>query len=61
VNEKDPHGKNLYGGGFLGMDNVSCLERSNPPYGLELLQVGHAVLSSDLRAVAIVGYLFREG
>ena len=30
VNRKDPQGKNLFGGGFLGMDNVGVFDRSQP-------------------------------
>ena len=30
VNRKDPDGKNLFGGGFLGLDNVGVFDRSQP-------------------------------
>jgi len=30
VNRKDPQGNNLFGGGFLGMDNVGVFDRSQP-------------------------------
>ncbi|WP_422000880.1 MGH1-like glycoside hydrolase domain-containing protein [Reyranella sp.] len=31
VNRKDPHGLNIFQGGFLGMDNVGVFDRSSPP------------------------------
>jgi hypothetical protein len=30
VNRKDPHGKNIFGGGFLGLDNIGVFDRSAP-------------------------------
>ena len=30
VNRKDPDGKNLFGGGFLGLDNIGVFDRSQP-------------------------------
>ena len=39
VNRKDESGKHLFGGGFLGMDNVGVFDRSHPPKsGLRLEQ-----------------------
>ena len=39
VNRKDPEGKNLFAGGFLGMDNVGVFDRSQPlPTGGHLEQ-----------------------
>ena len=39
ANVKDPEGNNLFGGGFLGMDNVGPFDRSEPlPDGLVLEQ-----------------------
>jgi hypothetical protein len=39
VNRKDPSGKNVFGGGFLGMDNVGVFDRSQPlPTGGHLEQ-----------------------
>ncbi|CAH1800406.1 unnamed protein product [Owenia fusiformis] len=32
VNKKDPTGKHLFSGGFLGMDNVAAFDRSDPPF-----------------------------
>ena len=30
VNRKDPHGQNLFQGGFLGLDNIGVFDRSQP-------------------------------
>jgi len=39
VNRKDPHGKNLFAGGFLGLDNIGAFDRSKPlPAGVCLEQ-----------------------
>jgi hypothetical protein len=39
VNRKDPDGKNLFSGGFLGLDNVGVFDRSKPlPTGGHLTQ-----------------------
>jgi hypothetical protein len=39
VNRKDPHGKNLFAGGFLGMDNVGVFDRNAVlPGGAQLAQ-----------------------
>jgi len=39
VNRKDPDGKNLFSGGFLGLDNVGVFDRSKPlPTGGQLTQ-----------------------
>jgi hypothetical protein len=39
VNRKDPDGKNLFAGGFLGLDNVGVFDRSQPlPEGGSLRQ-----------------------
>ena len=39
VNRKDPSGKNIYGGGFLGLDNIGVFDRSAPlPTGGHLEQ-----------------------
>ncbi len=39
VNRKDPDGKNLFGGGFLGLDNIGVFDRSQPlPNGGTLRQ-----------------------
>jgi hypothetical protein len=39
VNRKDPEGNNLFGGGFLGLDNIGLFDRSKPlPEGATLHQ-----------------------
>lgn len=39
VNRKDPHGRHLFSGGFLGLDNIGVFDRSRPlPSGVSLEQ-----------------------
>jgi len=39
VNRKDPQGRNIFSGGFLGLDNIGVFDRSQPlPDGAELEQ-----------------------
>ncbi len=38
VNRQDPDGNNLFGGGFLGLDNISPVDRSHLPPGLRIEQ-----------------------
>jgi Mannosylglycerate hydrolase MGH1-like glycoside hydrolase domain len=39
VNRKDPEGKNIFSGGFLGLDNIGAFDRSKPlPTGGQLQQ-----------------------
>ncbi len=39
VNRKDPEGRNVFAGGFLGLDNIGAFDRSKPlPDGTELFQ-----------------------
>jgi hypothetical protein len=39
VNRKDPSGKNIFAGGFLGLDNIGVFDRSKPlPKGYDLEQ-----------------------
>ncbi len=39
VNRKDPEGKNVFAGGFLGLDNIGVFDRSHGlPFGAELEQ-----------------------
>jgi hypothetical protein len=38
LNRQDPDGNNLFGGGFLGLDNISPLDRSHLPDGVRLEQ-----------------------
>ncbi|NCP29658.1 MAG: glucosidase [Armatimonadetes bacterium CG_4_10_14_3_um_filter_66_18] len=40
VNRKDPHGRNIFQGGFLGLDNIGVFDRSAPlPTGGHIEQV----------------------
>ena len=38
LNRQDPDGNNLFGGGFLGLDNISPIDRSHLPDGVRLDQ-----------------------
>ncbi len=38
LNREDPEGNNIFGGGFLGLDNISPLDRSHLPPGVKLDQ-----------------------
>ena len=38
VNRMDPEGNNVFAGGFLGLDNISAIDRSNLPAGGRLEQ-----------------------
>ena len=38
LNRQDPDGNNLFGGGFLGLDNISPVDRSHLPPGTQLEQ-----------------------
>ncbi len=38
LNRQDPDGNNIFGGGFLGLDNISPIDRSSLPPGLRLAQ-----------------------
>ena len=38
LNRQDPDGNNLFGGGFLGLDNISPIDRSHLPPGMRLEQ-----------------------
>jgi hypothetical protein len=38
LNRQDPDGNNLFGGGFLGLDNISPVDRSHLPDGVRIEQ-----------------------
>jgi hypothetical protein len=38
LNRQDPDGNNIFGGGFLGLDNISPIDRSSLPPGMRLEQ-----------------------
>jgi hypothetical protein len=58
VNQKDQNGKNLFSGGFLGLDNIGVFDRSPPyPIGEELEQADAtawmAFYCSQMLAIAL--------
>jgi hypothetical protein len=57
VNRKDPTGKNLFGGGFLGLDNIGVFDRSAPlPTGGRLEQAdGTAWMAFYCQCMAQIG------
>lgn len=47
MNRKDPDGKNIFSGGFLGLDNIGVFDRSRPlPTGGHLEQVSPRIVTS---------------
>ena len=38
LNRQDPDGNNVFGGGFLGLDNISPIDRSHLPPGVQIEQ-----------------------
>jgi hypothetical protein len=58
INRKDPHGKNVFDGGFLGLDNIGVFDRSSPlPTGGSLEQADGTAwmvfFSQQMLAIAI--------
>jgi hypothetical protein len=58
VNRKDAHGRNIFQGGFLGLDNISVFDRSAPlPGGGHINQADHtswmAMYSLNLMRMAL--------
>lgn len=58
VNRKDPSGNNIFGGGFLGLDNIGLFDRSKPlPGGADLHQADGtawmAFYSATMLAIAL--------
>ena len=58
VNRKDPEGQNVFQGGFLGLDNIGCFDRSSMlPRGGHIEQSDGtswmAMYSLDLLAIAL--------
>ena len=39
VNRRDPDGRNIFSGGFLGLDNISAVDRSHLPDGAQISEV----------------------
>jgi hypothetical protein len=58
LNRQDPEGNNLFGGGFLGLDNISAIDRSHLPPGATLEQADGsawmAFYSLSMLAMAVV-------
>jgi hypothetical protein len=58
LNRQDPDGNNIFGGGFLGLDNVSPVDRSHVPLGMRIEQADGtawmAYYSLAMMALALV-------
>jgi hypothetical protein len=58
VNRKDPMGKNIFQGGFLGMDNIGVLDRDHLPPGYMLGQADGtswmAAFAKSMLSIALV-------
>jgi hypothetical protein len=58
LNRQDPEGNNIFGGGFLGLDNVSPVDRSHVPLGMHIEQADGtawmAYYSLAMMALALV-------
>jgi hypothetical protein len=58
LNRQDPDGNNLFGGGFLGLDNISPVDRSHLPDGVRIEQAdGTAWMASYSMAMAILALI----
>ena len=62
LNRQDADGNNLFGGGFLGLDNISPIDRSHLPEGATLEQAdGSAWMAfNTLNLLAMAVHLARE-
>jgi Mannosylglycerate hydrolase MGH1-like glycoside hydrolase domain len=58
LNREDPDGNNIFGGGFLGLDNVCPVDRSHVPLGMHIEQADGtawmAFYSMAMMAIALV-------
>ena len=54
LNREDADGNNVFSGGFLGLDNISPVDRSNLPDGRDARAGGRHCLDGVLRAVDAV-------
>ena len=55
LNRQDPDGNNLFGGGFLGLDNISPVDRSHLPDGVRIEQAdGTAWMAAYSMAMLIL-------
>jgi hypothetical protein len=58
LNRQDPEGNNLFGGGFLGLDNISPVDRSHLPDGVRIEQAdGTAWMAAYSLAMSILALL----
>jgi hypothetical protein len=58
LNRQDPEGNNLFGGGFLGLDNISPVDRSHLPDGVRIEQAdGTAWMGAYSLAMSILALL----
>jgi hypothetical protein len=61
LNRQDPDGNNLFGGGFLGLDNISPIDRSHLPPGAALVQAdGSAWMAFNSLAMLSVAQLLAD-
>ena len=63
INRQDPEGTNLFGGGFLGLDNIGPIDRSHLPAGYTLEQSDSTgwMGAYTLSMAAIAVLLYRGG
>jgi len=61
LNRQDPDGNNLFGGGFLGLDNISPIDRSHLPPGATLVQAdGSAWMAFNSLAMLTMAVVLAE-
>ena len=61
LNREDPEGNNIFSGGFLGLDNVSPIDRSNLPDGVNLEQAdGTAWMAYYAMSMLIIAIVLAE-
>jgi hypothetical protein len=61
LNRQDPEGRNLFGGGFLGLDNISPIDRSHVPSVLRVQQAdGTAWMAYYSLAMLLVAMALAE-
>jgi hypothetical protein len=61
VNRKDPHGNNVFQGGFLGMDNIGAFDRGKLPPGYMLGQAdGTSWMAAFARSMLMIAMILAE-
>lgn len=61
LNRQDPNGNNLFGGGFLGLDNISPIDRSHVPAGMHIEQAdGTAWMAMYSECMLVLALLLAE-